>query len=906
MSVEDAVDGALHGIDPSELNDWFESLEDVLHRYGPERTQQLLVNLSERAYLRGVMMPFSATTPYINTIPTEDQPRYPGNREIERRIKSIIRWNALAMVLRANKKTKAGGAVGGHISTYASSATLYEIGFNHFFHAKTADHTGDMVYFQGHASPGMYSRAFLEGRLSESHLENFRQETVRGTGLSSYPHPWLMEDFWQFPTVSMGLGPICSIYHARFLRYMEHRGLLDTSKSRVWAFLGDGEIDEPESLGAITLASREKLDNLTWVVNCNLQRLDGPVRGNGKIIQELEGAFRGAGWNVIKVVWGGDWDSLLAKDPEGKLVRRMGEVVDGQYQKYVVSDGAYIRDHFFGTDPDLLEMVDNLTDEQLQNLRRGGHDPEKVFAAYHSAVNHKGAPTVILVKTIKGYGVAEAEGKNIAHNAKTFEKDSSVKKFRDRFGVPIADADLEKLPFYKPAEDGPEMAYLRARREQLGGYLPERKPTTEKLEVPALDDKAFARQLKPNEGTNASTTQAYGAILQGLMRNKAIGKYIVPIIPDEARTFGMESFFSTFGIYSSKGQLYEPVDKLLPDGSPSLMYYKEATDGQVLEEGINEAGAMGSFVAAGTAYANLGVQMIPFYIYYSMFGFQRVGDLIWLAADSRCKGFLVGGTSGRTTLNGEGLQHEDGHSQVVASTVPTIVAYDPAYAYELAVIIQDGLRRMYAENENIFFYLSVYNEAIDQPVMPEGVQEGILRGMYKLKSTDSAQGQVRRPQLFGSGTILPGVVKAQAILKEKYGIGCDLWSVTSYNELSRDAMAATRWNRLHPTEAPKKSYVETQLAGSEGPFISASDNIRAWADQVREWVPGTYTVLGTDGFGRSDTRPTLRRHFEVDAECTVYATLHALAHDGAFDKARLPEVIKELGIDPEKVDPRTA
>ncbi len=593
MSVEDAVDGALQGIDPSELNDWFESLEDVLHRYGPERTQQLLVNLSERAYLRGVMMPFSATTPYINTIPTEDQPRYPGNREIERRIKSIIRWNALAMVLRANKKTADGGAVGGHISTYASSATLYEIGFNHFFHARTADHTGDMVYFQGHASPGMYSRAFLEGRLSESHLENFRQEAKRGTGLSSYPHPWLMEDFWQFPTVSMGLGPICSIYHARFLRYMEHRGLLDTSKSRVWAFLGDGEIDEPESLGAITLASREKLDNLTWVVNCNLQRLDGPVRGNGKIIQELEGAFRGAGWNVIKVVWGGDWDSLLAKDTEGKLVRRMGEIVDGQYQKYVVSDGAYIRNHFFGADPDLLEMVDHLTDEQLQNLRRGGHDPEKVFAAYHSAVNHKGAPTVILVKTIKGYGVAEAEGKNIAHNAKKFEKSTSVKAFRDRFGVPIADGDLEKLPFYRPAEDSQEMAYLRARREQLGGYLPERKPTTEKLDVPALDDKAFARQLHPNEGTVVSTTQAYGAILQGLMRNKAIGKYIVPIIPDEARTFGMESFFSTFGIYSSKGQMYEPVDKLMPDGSPSLMYYKEATDGQVLEEGINEAGAMG-------------------------------------------------------------------------------------------------------------------------------------------------------------------------------------------------------------------------------------------------------------------------------------------------------------------------
>ncbi|MBX3441015.1 MAG: pyruvate dehydrogenase (acetyl-transferring), homodimeric type [Planctomyces sp.] len=907
MSVENTIDGAVHGIDPSELAEWFESLEDVLHRYGPERTQQLLVNLRERAYLRGVMMPFTATTPYINTISVEDQPRFPGNIEMERRIKSIIRWNAMAMVLRANKKTKPGGAVGGHISTYASSATLYEVGFNHFFHARTKDHTGDMVYFQGHASPGMYARAFVEGRLTESQLENFRQEVPRGSGLSSYPHPWLMEDFWQFPTVSMGLGPICSLYHARFLRYMQHRGLLDTSKSKVWAFLGDGEIDEPESLGAITLASREHLDNLVWVINCNLQRLDGPVRGNGKIIQELEGAFRGAGWNCIKVVWGRDWDPILARDSEGKLVQRMGEVVDGQYQKYVVSDGAYIRDHFFGTDPDLLAMVDHLSDEQLQKLRRGGHDSDKVYAAYHAAANHKGAPTVILVKTIKGYGLGEeGEGRNRAHNVKEFDNKNSVRNFRDRFGVPISDDDLEKLPFYKPAEDSPEMAYLRSRREQLGGYLPVRDATLEKLDVPPLDDKAFARQLKGTEGGAASTTQAYGAMLMGLMRHKGIGKYIVPIIPDEARTFGMEAFFSTFGIYSSKGQLYEPVDKLMPDGSPSLMYYKEATDGQVLEEGINEAGAMGSFVAAGTAYANLGVQMIPFYIYYSMFGFQRVGDLIWLAADSRCKGFLVGGTSGRTTLNGEGLQHEDGHSQLVASTVPVIVAYDPAYAYELAVIIQDGLRRMYVENENIFYYLSVYNEAYEMPPMPEGVAEGILRGMYQVRSTDSGEGQQRRPQLFGSGTILPGVLKAQQMLKEKYGIGCDVWSVTSYNELCRDAMAATRWNRLHPGAEMKKSYLETVLAGRNGPFIAASDNVRTVPDQIREWVPGQFVVLGTDGFGRSDTRPVLRRHFEIDAECTVYATLHALADEGAFDRTRLPDVLQELGIDPDKVDPRTA
>jgi pyruvate dehydrogenase E1 component len=907
MSVENAVDGAVQGIDPNELADWYESLEDVLHRYGPERTQQLLVNLRERAYLRGVMTPFSATTPYINTISLDDQPRYPGNIEMERRIKSIIRWNAMAMVLRANKKTAAGGKVGGHISTFASSATLYEVGYNHFFHGRTSEHTGDMVYFQGHASPGMYSRAFVEGRLSAERLDNFRQEVPRGSGLSSYPHPWLMEDFWQFPTVSMGLGPICSIYHARFLRYMQHRGLLDTSKSKVWAFLGDGEVDEPETLGAITLASRENLDNLIWVVNCNLQRLDGPVRGNGKIIQELEGAFRGAGWNCIKVVWGNNWDPILARDTEGKLVQRMGEIVDGQYQKYVVSDGAYIREHFFGTDPDLLEMVDHLSDEQLQGLRRGGHDPEKVFAAYHAAANHKGAPTVILAKTIKGYGLGEeAEGRNVAHNTKDFTKSDSVRKVRDRFNLPISDQDVEKINYYKPAEDGPEMAYLKSRREQLGGAVPNRNPTTEKLNVPPIDDKAFARQLHPTEGTNASTTQAYSGILQSLMRNKAIGKFIVPIIPDEARTFGMEGYFSTFGIYSSKGQMYEPVDKVDADGQPSLMYYKESTDGQVLEEGINEAGAMGSFVAAGTAYANLGVQMIPFYIYYSMFGFQRVGDLIWLAADSRCKGFLVGGTSGRTTLNGEGLQHEDGHSQLVASTVPTIVAYDPAYAYELAVIIQDGLRRMYVENENIFYYLSVYNEQYEMPPMPEGVRDGILHGIYRLNSVDSGEGQQQRPQLFGSGTILPGVLKAQQILKEKYGIGSDVWSVTSYNELCRNAMAASRWNLLHPTSEKRKSYLETALADAKGPFIAASDNVRAVADQIRQWIPGDYTVLGTDGFGRSDTRPTLRRHFEIDAECTAYAALHALAKQGGFDQNRLPQVLSDLGIDPEKVDPRTA
>ena len=679
MTVEQLSDGAVHSIDPVELEEWYESLEDVLHRYGPERTQQLLVNLREHAYLRGVMMPAEITTPYINTIGLTDQPRYPGNLEIERRIKSIIRWNALAMVHRANLKTHE-SEVGGHISTFASSATLYEVAYNHFFHAKTADHPGDMIYFQGHAAPGMYSRAFLEGRLEESHLENFRQEVVRGTGLSSYPHPWLMEDFWQFPTVSMGLGPICSIYHARFLRYLQHRGIMDTSKSHVWAFLGDGEIDEPESLGAIGLASREHLDNLIWVVNCNLQRLDGPVRGNGKIIQELEGIFRGAGWNCIKVVWGGDWDPLLARDYDGKLVKRMGEVVDGQYQKYSVSDGAYIRDHFFGDDPELLEMVNHLSDEKLRKLRRGGHDPEKVYAAFKQAYDYHGAPTVILAKTIKGYGLGEAgEGRMIAHNAKKMNDLEELRRFRDRFDIPISDEDVLQAPFYKPAPDSEEMVYLRTRREQLGGSVPARKPTDELLTVPALQDKPFARPLAgTDEGKTTSTTQAYSAILTQLLRDKQIGKRIVPIIPDEARTFGMEAFFSSFGIYSSKGQLYEPVDRI----NGSTIYYKEAKDGQVLEEGINEAGAMGSFVAAGTAYANLGVNMIPFYIYYSMFGFQRVGDLIWLAADSRAKGFLIGGTSGRTTLNGEGLQHEDGHSHLAATTVPNLIAYDPAYGYE--------------------------------------------------------------------------------------------------------------------------------------------------------------------------------------------------------------------------------
>jgi pyruvate dehydrogenase E1 component len=900
MHDQDGLE-TLSGIDPDEMQEWYDSLEDILHRYGPERLKELLVHLQERAYQHGVKLPFTANTPYINTIHHSEQVRFPGDLELERRIKSIVRWNAMAMVVRANKNFD---GLGGHISTFASSATLYEIGQNHFFHGRAEDHPGDMVYFQGHASPGMYARAYVEGRIDESHLEHFRRELPAGGGLSSYPHPWLMPDFWQFPTVSMGLGPICSIYHARFLRYMEHRGLLDTSKSRVWAFLGDGECDEPESLGALTLAARENLDNLTWVINCNLQRLDGPVRGNGKIIQELEAAFRGAGWNVIKVIWGGDWDPLLDADKDGKLVKRMGEVVDGQYQKYTVSDGDYIRKHFFGADPDVLEMVDHLSDEMMMKIRRGGHDPEKVYAAYHSATNHKGAPTVILAKTVKGYGLGEAgEGRNVAHNQKKVNE-QELRNFRSRFSIPISDDDIDKVPFYRPAEDSPEMAYLRKQRQSLGGFVPQRVPTAERLDVPGLDDRVFqAKGLLPgSDGDAGSTTGTLGMLLQRLVRHKGVGERIVPIIPDEARTFGMEGLFAQIGIYASKGQLYEPVDK------GAAMYYKEMKNGQLLEEGINEAGAMGSFIAAGSAYANLDKNMIPFYVYYSMFGFQRVGDLIWCAADTRCKGFLCGGTSGRTTLNGEGLQHEDGHSQLMATTVPTLRAYDPAWGYELAIIVQEGLRRMYGEGEEIFYYLSVYNENYPQPAMPEtdGIVEGVIKGMYRYNSTESGDGQVHRPQLFGSGPILRSALQAQQILKDNYGLGSDVWSVTSYSELRREAMECQHFNDLHPDQQDRRSYLETILDGISGPFISTSDNVRLVADQIREWIPGEYIVLGTDGFGRSETREELRRHFRIDGESTAYAALDGMARMGAFDAARLPDALKELGLDSEAVFPLDA
>ena len=880
-----------NGFDSDELDEWFDSLDDLLLRYGADKVQSMLSLLQERAFQRGVHMPFSANTPYINTIPPEDQAVFPGNRDVERRIKSIIRWNAMAMVVRANRDFD---GVGGHISTYASAATLYETGFNHFFHGRTEDHTGDMVYFQGHASPGIYARAYLEGRLTENQLIHFRREIPRGVGLSSYPHPWLMPDFWQFPTVSMGLGPITAIYHARFLEYLNDRGLLDTTKSKVWAFLGDGEIDEPESLGAITLASREHLDNLIFVVNCNLQRLDGPVRGNGKIIQELEAAFRGAGWNVIKVVWGGEWDAILEADETGELVRRMGEVVDGEYQKYKVEGGAYIREHFFNS-PYLKSLVAHLTDEQLLKIRRGGHDPDKVYAAYKEAVEHKGAPTVILAKTIKGYGLGEAgEGRNVAHNVKK-ANEQELREFRSRFGIPISDEDVEDIDFYRPAEDDFEMEYLQECRKKLGGYVPARNPNPQKLPIPHLEK--FDKFLAGTGDKAASTTMAFGQFISQLLKDKEIGPRVVPIIPDEARTFGMEGLFKQAGIYAHRGQLYEPVDR------HQVMYYREARDGQILEEGINEAGAMSSFIAAGTAYSNLGFTMMPFYIYYSMFGFQRVGDLVWLAADSRTKGFLVGGTSGRTTLNGEGLQHEDGHSHLIATTVPNLVAYDPAYAYELITIIQDGMRRMYADQEDILYYVSVYNENYPMPAMPEGCREGILKGLYHLSATEATGKSKKRPQLFGSGTILNEVLRGQQILAETYGVGSDVWSVTSYSELARDARTVQRLNRLHPTKAAKKSYLEEALAKTDGPFISSSDNVRLVADQIREWVPGPYTVLGTDGFGRSETREQLRDHFEISGEHVAFTTLVELMKLGEFDKRKLTKAGKDLGIDPEKVDP---
>ncbi len=887
-------------LDPIETQEWIDSLEFVLRERGTDRVRYLLNKLEQHARQSGTELPGAVTTPYCNSIPLIEQTPRPGDRELERRIKSLVRWNALAMVVRAN--TQGVDGIGGHISTFASSATLYEVAFNHFFKGYESPAGPDQIYFQGHASPGIYARAFLEGRITPKQLENFRREMAEGGGLSSYPHPWLMPDFWQFPTVSMGLGPIMSIYQARFNRYLDHRGLKQTEGSRVWAFLGDGECDEPESLGAITVAAREKLDNLTWVINCNLQRLDGPVRGNGKIIQELEGLFRGAGWNVIKVIWGSDWDPILAADAQGILLKRMMEVLDGQYQKYSVSPGDWVRQDFFGAYPETIKLSEALSDEQIQRMRRGGHDPEKVYAAYHKAVHHKGQPTVILAKTIKGYGLGEyGEGLNVAHNQKTLGKGEesrtkAILQFRTRFGIPLHDDEAVKLPFYRPPEDSPEMVYLRERRAALGGPVPRRTIQAAAFQAPPLSE--YEEFFKgTSQGKTMSSTMAFLRVLARLLSHKEIGKLIVPIVPDEGRTFGMEGLYSKHGIYSPHGQKYTPVD------AGQLQTYKEARDGQVIQEGINEGGAMASFIAAGTAYSTHGINTIPFYIYYSMFGFQRIGDLAWAGADMRCKGFLVGGTAGRTTLNGEGLQHEDGHSLLLAATFPNLCAYDPAFLYEIAVIVQDGLRRMYEAREDVFYYLVVGNENYAMPDMPEGCAEGIIKGLYKLKAGGAGK---LRAQIFGSGAILNCALAAQQILAEKFGVSADVWSATSYKAVRAEAMEADRWNMLHPDKPARVPWITSQLAKEQGPFIAASDYMKLVPEQIAPWVPGGLTVLGTDGFGRSESRPALRRHFEVDAECIAIATLYALSKRGEIPAETVAKAIQTLGVNPEKAWSLTA
>jgi pyruvate dehydrogenase E1 component len=882
------------GLEVVETREWLDSLDYVLSHGGPERAGRLLQQLQLHARREaGLNLPFSATTPYQNTIPSRQQPPFPGSQEMERRIKSLVRWNALAMVVRANKEQE---GIGGHISTYASAATLYEVAFNHFLRAQTPEGDHDVVYFQGHAAPGMYARAFLEGRISAEMLEKFRRELKPGGGLSSYPHPWLMPDFWEFPTVSMGLGPIQGIYHARFIRYLENRGLKAPGSGKVWVFMGDGETDEPESLGAITLASRERLDNLIFVVNCNLQRLDGPVRGNGKIIQELEAIFRGSGWNVIKVIWGSDWDTLIQNDRDGLLVRRMGEITDGQYQKYFVESGAYFRQNLFGTDPRLLKMVEHLSDEQLARLRLGGHDPIKVYTAFKAAVDHKGSPTVILAKTIKGYGMGESgEGRNITHQQKKLNEDE-MRMFRSRFGVPISDADVHEAGFYRPPEDSAESKYLQARRRELGGYIPERKVRAQPLQP--VDPAPFEEFYQGTNGRKVATTMALVRLLGKLLHDKEIGKLIVPIIPDEARTFGMEALFRQVGIYSSVGQLYQPVDM------DTVLYYKEAKDGQILEEGITEAGAMCSFISAGTAYANHGINTIPFYIYYSMFGFQRIGDLIWAAGDMRCRGFLVGGTAGRTTLAGEGLQHQDGHSHVLALPLPNLLAYDPAFAYEIAVVVQDGIDRMYVKQEPVFYYLTVTNEPLPQPPMPPGehIREGILRGMYRFRESQKKDAKLRA-QLLGSGTIMYEVLKALEILEKQYGVAADVWSVTSYKQLYRDGNDCERWNFLHPGEPARVPYVTTCLKDTQGVIVAASDYMKVLPESVGKWIPRGFTALGTDGFGRSESRAALRDFFEVDAKFIVLATLSALASDKQIPLEVVRKAIADLGIKVDKPNP---
>jgi pyruvate dehydrogenase E1 component len=888
-------------LDPQETSEWVEALDEIVDEAGPDRASYLLERLMDRAANLGVQPPQRWNTPYINTIPPEEELAYPGNRKIERNIKSLIRWNATAMVVRANKYD---ANIGGHLATYASAATLWEVGFNHFFRGSHGNQPGDFVYFQGHASPGVYARAFIEGRLSEKHLENFRHELRDQPGLSSYPHPWLMPDFWQFPTVSMGLGPISAIYQARFLKYLEHRGIIPNSPRKVWAFLGDGETDEPESLGALTLASREKLDNLIFVVNCNLQRLDGPVRGNGSIIQELEAAFRGAGWNVIKLIWGSGWDDLLARDSTGLLLKRMHECPDGEYQVFRAKDGAYIRKEFFGKYPELLKLVEHLSDDEIWALRRGGHDALKVFNAYKRAVDTKDKPTVILAKTVKGYGLGEiAEGRNTAHQQKKMGAEELI-KLRDRFDIPaswISNDSAAHIDFYKPSEDSEEIKYVRSRIEAMGGSLPSRNVKPIEIKAPPLD--LFHDVLGGSRGREASTTSALVSVMKSLMKHPELGKLIVPIVPDEARTFGMESLFREFGIYASQGQRYKPVD------SNVLLYYKEAQDGQILEEGITEAGSMASFTAAGAAYATVGVPMIPFFTFYSMFGFQRVGDLCWAFADLRGKGFLMGATAGRTTLLGEGLQHQDGHSPILASVVPTCACYDPAYAYELAVIIQDGIRRMYQEMEDRFYYITIYNENYQQPQMPEDalmredIRQGILNGIYKYAPAPEGHAQV---QLFGSGSILNEAIRAQKILAEKYQVAADVWSVTSYNELRREALGVERWNRLHPAEPLRTPHIVKVLEGSQGPIVAATDYIKAVPDQLAPWLHGRLNTLGTDGFGRSENREHLRHFFEISAEAIAQTALSALARTGAIDARRAELAIAELGLHPEQRDPAHA
>ena len=878
-------------IDPVETGEWLDALEAVIAAEGVDRAHFLLENLIIKARESGAFLPYNANTPYVNTIPVEQEQDSPGNREIERRIRSIVRWNAVAIILRANKESS---ELGGHIASFQSAATLYDIGFGHFWRAASENHPGDIIYIQGHSSPGIYSRAFLEGRLTEEQLLNFRRE-VDGKGLPSYPHPWLMPDFWQFPTVSMGLGPLMAIYQARFMKYLQGRGLADLGDSKVWAFMGDGEMDEPESLGAISLATREHLDNLIFVVNCNLQRLDGPVRGNGKIIQELEADFRGAGWNVIKVIWGSNWDALLARDKTGLLRKRMEECVDGEYQAFKARDGAYVRAEFFGKYPDLLKMVSAMTDDEVWQLRRGGHDPVKIHAAYAAAIAHRGQPTVILAKTVKGYGMGAAgEGMNITHQQKKMDV-AALKKFRDRFNIPVLDEHIAEVPFYRPPDDSVEVRYLKEQRAALGGSLPQRRRKSVALEAPPLS--AFEAQLKSTDDREISTTMAFVRILSTLVRDKNIGNRVVPIVADESRTFGMEGMFRQLGIFSQVGQLYKPED------AGQLMFYREHQKGQILQEGINEAGAMSSWIAAATSYSTHNLPMIPFYMFYSMFGFQRVGDLAWASGDMRCRGFLLGGTSGRTTLNGEGLQHADGHSHILASTIPNCISYDPTFSYELAVIVHDGLRRMLKDQEDVFYYITLMNENYQHPALPEGAADGILKGMYLLRDGGNIKGD--RVQLLGSGTILREVIAAADLLLNDYGVISDVWSVPSFTELRRDGLEVERWNMLHPASAHKRSYVETCLGDRPGPAIAATDYIKAFADQIRPCVPKRYRVLGTDGFGRSDYRVRLRNFFEVDRYYVAIAALKSLADEESIPASTVAAAIRKYGIDPEKPNPAT-